>query len=412
MTQTQPKTNHEHTLFEVQARDIAQRVRRTLADLLAGVGADPTRPQSVARQLGLDKNLAWKASKIVTDEDPLTSIPRVPGRSGQRILLDAFTQAGAARVAIEAAREAMAEVERMIETHAGSRETLEMMLAALSPQVQVERDEATRKMAFQGNSAIWGVQARVQQSTHFVAPAQNPDELMISIMSGLVDLRRLRANTPWTVAWVRSWTDQGVLLPPSPREPLDPRRPEGGPPVLLDYSSSPLPRLRERKGQNGVLRYEIFEGGVGNTSVSTCITGWVMRSGTGRWRTDDDHFGEHAVSISTPVEVVVHDLFVHKSLDFAMRPQMHLYSQLPNGPLYPFDGLELGKMPIAEEITELGMPADLTTPELPRLPAMVEMACEKMGFSAKEFRGFRVRLKYPPIPTMLVMRYELPEKGK
>lgn len=409
MTQIQAQPVSAQAVFEVQARDIAQRVRRTLADLLAGVGADPTKPQAVARQLGLDKNLAWKASRIVTDEDPLASIPRVPGRSGQRILLDAFAQAGASKPAIDAAREAMADVERMVETHAGNRETFEMMLAALSPRGQAERDEATRRLSFQGNSATWGVQARVHQSTHFLAPSGNPDELQVAIISGLVDLRRLRANAPWTVAWVRSWTDQGALLKTN-REPLDPRSNGGGPPLLRDFCSEPLPTLRERKGQNGVTRYEIMDGEVGNTGVVTCVNGWFMQGGTPRWRQPDDHIGEHNVALNTPVEMVIHDLYVHRSLDFAMNPEMALYSQLPGGPVYPFDGPDLGRLPIADTVMDLGSPPDLTTPELPKYPAMVELALSRLGFPAREFRGFRVKLRYPPIPSMLVLRFPLPAR--
>lgn len=408
MSTIQTHTDQNGYVFEVHAREVAQRVRRALAELVAGVGADATKPQLLARRLGLDKNLAWKASKIVTDENPLTAIPRLPGRSGQRILLDAFADAGASKASLDAARDAMAEVEKMMEKHAGNRETLEMMLAGLSPRGQAERDEAHRRMSLLGNSATWGVQARAQVSAHFLAPAKEAGRIRLACVCGLVDFRRLRADVPWAVATVRMIHDDGS----SRGEgwlPLDPRSKPPGPPIMVDYCSDPLPPLRVAKGRAGAVRYELGEGAVGNAGAATCITGWESSVTESQWRTPEDRYGENFVHLYTPAEVLLHDLYVHESLEFAMQPTVHLYSALPGGPVYPADGRDRGLLPLNEEILDMGSPPDLTTPELPRYAPMIEAAIGQMGFRVGEFRGFRVRLRYPPIPTLLVYRYELPE---
>ncbi len=49
-------------VFDIAVRDVAQRVRTSLAEVLAVIGVDATKPQNMARQLGLDKSLAWKTS--------------------------------------------------------------------------------------------------------------------------------------------------------------------------------------------------------------------------------------------------------------------------------------------------------------------------------------------------------------
>lgn len=398
--------------FDAHLRDVARRVRRALSEVLSAIGADPTRPQSVARQLGLDKNLAWKTSKIVSDDDLFAAIPKLPGRSGQKILIKSFQNAGAPVDAVTAVQEAMDEFERLVETHAGDRETLEMMLSGLTKEGQVERDEAHRRLAFQGNSAIWGVQARVQIAAHFVAPTANvPGKLDMASISGLVDLRRLRHDAPWAVATMQSFSDDGTPREFGNWEPLDQSElNKSGLPVLRAFSTDPVPPMQVTKTQTGGRRYELIEGPVGNAGAVTCITGWMDRASVNMYQTPDDKIGEHLVFLCTPVEVIVQDLYVHRSMTFAHAPRALVYSQMPGGPVYPYVSRNQGVLPVAETMISLGTPPDLTTPEIPRYRQMVEMAASRLGHSMSDFVGFRMRLRYPPIPTTMVYTYNLPEQ--
>lgn len=398
-------------VFDVAVRDVAQRVRTSLAEVLAVIGVDATKPQSMARQLGLDKSLAWKTSRIVSDADPFAAIPRLPGRSGQKILINSLRTAGAPADAIGAVQEAMDEFERLVETHAGDRETFEMMLSGLGKDGQSDLDEAHRKLSFQGNSAIWGVQARVQMVSQFVAPGEG-SKLSLSTVYGLIDFRRLRTSAAWGVASMWGYHDDGTTTKES-HEPLDRTSlTEGGLPLLTSFSSQNLPPMRVSWSRNGLKRYEIVEGPVGMTGAMNIVSGWVSHNTVDRYRTPVDKVGEHLVYLSTPVELLVHDLFVHKSLDFAMRPKAHLYSQLPGGPVYPMDGRESGQLPLPEAMVDLGEgPPDLTTPEIGRYRAMADMGAKGVGFGMNDFHGFRLKIKYPPIPTLTLYRYDLPEKA-
>lgn len=53
-------------------------------------------------------------------------------------------------------------------------------------------------------------------------------------------------------------------------------------------------------------------------------------------------------------------------------------------------------------------PPDLLVPDLPAYPPMVQRVMERMGWRLEDFHGFRLRLRYPPIPSLAVTRYELP----
>lgn len=396
--------------FDIHVRHVAHRVRASLAETLSQLGIDPTKPQVMSRQLGLDKSLAWKTSRLVSDDDPFAAMPRLPGRSGQKILIKALEQAGASTDALKSVQDSMDEFERLVEIHAGDRETLEVMVSSLSPQGAPERDETSRKLAFQGNSAIFGVQARVQTTAHIVVPSQTPDYIDLGIINGLVDLRRLRSDTPWAVAILRSYTDQGVEKEYGGVTALDGSHvKDDGLPLLSAFSSPHLPQMLASRTTDGGIRYELPPGPVGNTGACTCITGWISRAAGYLKRTPDDQFGEHAVHWNTPAELAVFDLFLHKSLTFAHKPKAILYSQLPGGAIYPRDGHGRGVLPLSDGMIELGSPPELMTPELPRYRAMIEAGCKSLGHSSGDFLGFRIRMRYPPIPTMAVLRYSLPE---
>ena len=71
-----------------------QGVRGALTEVLISVKADPTKPQDMARRFGINKNLAWKISKIVTVPEPHSIISNLPGDTGMERILKAFESGG------------------------------------------------------------------------------------------------------------------------------------------------------------------------------------------------------------------------------------------------------------------------------------------------------------------------------
>ena len=129
-----------------------------------------------------------------------------------------------------------------------------------------------------------------------------------------------------------------------------------------------------------------------------------------RYRSEDDTIGEHVARMSTPVEVLVHDLFVHQDLKHAFAPDVGLYSQLPGGPMYPGSGRNQGELPLHERVIDLGQgTSGLMTLEVPQYKVMLQSVYDRLGWDADAFHGFRFKMRYPPIPSLAVLRYDLPE---
>jgi hypothetical protein len=398
--------------FEEHARIVMGRIRTSLSEIFTELDLNPSRPQEVARRLGLDKNLTWKISKILRDHDAASSFTYLPGKGGLAILLETLKKTGASIPALVEVKTAFNDLEELIDLHAGDRETFAMMLAGLARSTDGQQQaEAQRKLSFKGNSATWGVQASIQVCTNFIAPGSDDRKIDLAWLSGLIGFWRLRRDVPWAMAAARKTADDGSSLPEGEIRAIDSRHDHtGAVPLLADFCSQPLPEIRTERNHDGVLRYELAEGRVGNAATTTCIIGLFGRNFVARYRAPNDTRGEHFARLYTPVETLIHDLFVHRDLTYALSPQILLYSQMPGGPVFPFASRDRGQLAIYDPIIKLGgSPPDLVTPEISFYPRMIGSVFTRMGWNANDFHGFRFRLRYPPIPAVALWRYDLPD---
>lgn len=419
MTTIQTKPVHDPARFgfEAHASEVSLHVRQALAAVCTHLGVESAKPRLFARQMGWNKNLAWKISRIVTGEDLLAAIPLLPGRAGQQTMLKTFAAAGVPPASIEAVRSALAEFEAMVVTHAGDRDTFQKMLADLTDVGQGDRDEAHRKLAFEGNSAFWGVQARTRLSCNIIWPGATEEHLDWATVSGMTDFRRLRSNTEWTITSIGMIDDTGEEMQGRSREPMDPTIPGSHAlPILRAYCSDPLPPLRAVPANAGRTYYRIADGPVGTMGQFTCLLGWIQRGLVTRWRTDQDGYSEYVVSVSTPVELLHFDMFFHKSLDFAMNPEARLHSLLPDEPRFVDEAQHPGTtsravLPMVERLTNVPTsPLDATAAEMPEYAGMVKWMFERIGQDPAEFRGFRFRQRYPMLSTQLAFRHDKPAR--
>ncbi len=296
----------------------------------------------------------------------------------------------------------MDEFERLVETHAGDRETLEMMPLGSARTARATSTNSIASSAFRA-TAPSGVQARAQICPVCRTPAEG-SKLSLATVYGLIDFRRLRASRrvgSGQPVGVSRRRHHGADIP----EPLEEVEPTlHGLPLLPAFSSQGLPPMRVSKSRSGMTRYEIVEGPIGMTGSMNIVSGWLNHNSVDRYQTDVDKVGEHLVYLSTPMELMVHDLYVHKSLDFALRPTPHLYSQLPGGPLYPHDGKENGRSAAAGRDARPGRGAagrdDARDRPLPRDGGDRRKG---LGFTLGDFHGFRLKIKYPPIPALVAV---------
>ncbi len=393
--------------FEEHLKSTAGFFRSALLELMSTMGADPHKPQDVARKFGLRSGLTWKVCKVVQEADVHDAVTHIPGPSGVKLFLDAFEKAGAPAASVEAARQAARAFERMVEIHTGDRTTLEMMVSGM--RTTPAQAEQIRKQAYQGNSGTYGVRAKVQLAVNILAPsATEPDQCDLAQVGGLISFRRLRRDARWLLFRRESWTDAGLEEKPGTWEPLDPDGCAGGAPLLTEFCSKPLPQV-DLLREIGEEQYELPPGPVGNAAALTCIYGCVLRSVGSAYGEGPGEYTDLGLNLITPAQHLIFDLFVHRDFDWAMQPELLVCSRMDGGPVHEVIKRERNILPVPEDVHDLGCSTTAcATPIFPRYSKLLEYAFGQLSWSAAEFRAFRVTMQYPPIPTVALLRSELP----
>lgn len=388
-----------------------QGVRSSLITLYAAVGADPSTPQVVARQFDINRNLTWKISRVIGAPDPFAALAHLPGDSGLDIALDAFRRAGAPESAIQGVQIAIRELDEVAEIHAGDRPHLEMILDSMGLLGSPTRLENSRELAFRGNSAIWGVQAKARVTVAFAAPTPDPSKLDLVLIGGFAGLRRLRQTSPWRLFRFAGYNDDGTPQANREESEIEPDHNGGVSRLLRRFCSPNMPSIDvTQKGPT--TEYTLPAGPVGNLGAFDCFFGEIVRNANAYSR-PDDRFGEFSSLIMLPAENLVFDLIVHRDVKMANPPAFSIFG-FPQG----FgDNIAASRpdweLPLGEPVRELaGTPPTVANPLVPRYQELVQAVYARMGWRPADFYGLRVTMRHPPMQSLAVLRWELPEAPK
>ncbi|MFB3429323.1 MAG: hypothetical protein ABL309_00210 [Phycisphaerales bacterium] len=399
-------TDVKPTPFSEDAQQVVRSLRAAFSEGLVAAGANPNTPQSICDHIGLNKNLAWKISRIIQTDDSAAALELMPGASGVRILLKSMNKAGIDEALRKRIQEAVDEYDRLIRVHSGDRQTLEMLGSELTTSGRQERDEQHRKVLFQGTSYVWGAQAQVLCKLGLVVPGQQRGTLDFATVNGFVGFRRLRPDVLWEMARRDGSNDDGTEMDTAASEPIDPRiSATSQAPLMTEFCSDTLPELK-RVRVGTTYSYQLTEGRVGNTGAFNCFVGAIHRN-IPYVRTPINEWGNHNARCEVPTELMIVDLFIHHSLTFALPPETQLLSNV-DSPLQP---IEARRLPLHEKLQDLGrgnVPAP--TPEVPRYRALVETVLDRFDLPLSDFHGYRMKIAYPAYPSLLRLRYRLPTK--
>jgi len=382
-------------------------LRAALHDVLAALQVDPARPQTLSRQLAIDKSLAWKISRLITSDQPGLAVQHLPGTAAIEIFLKAIAKRRVANDTFKRAADAFAALERVVYRHLGDRNTLELVMDGM-PGRATDRLVVSRKLAFRGNSGIWGVQAKTRVNTAILAPsADAPDMLDMAAIGGWVDFRRLRAESRWALFRRRTYSG-GESSRAEKHIPIDPGEPPDGPMLMRAFCSPSLPPIEAVHDESGELVYELGPSSVGNAGAFTCFFGSMLPKIGSRWADEQNDRGEFGAVISAPVEALQFDLLVHRACEFATRTRADVYGVLAPAPTgrHNRDLLPLDVPP-----TNLGrFPPVVDSPRVPQYGEIVDHVLARCGWNRADFIGLRFTIEYPPFPSTVVVSFPLEQR--
>ncbi len=400
-------------VFEQACQDSVGRLRAALVDLYDNVGADPQNPQDVSRRFKLNKTLTWNISRMIQEPDPMAALRHVPGNASFDKLLSATRASGADTTILARVRAAADGFDEMVDIHVGDRATLELILDGLAD--GSDSLERSRKLAFRGNSGLFGVQARTRLQVGFLAPsAGDSSRLDIALLSGYASFRRLRSTVEWPLFKPRSWSDEeNDFIADVGWQPIDQSsRDDRGLFLVRPFSADVLPQLdmvSRPDGQSCVLR----PGPIGNPGAFDCFRGEVMRGAVPRYNVNgSDEFGEFGAGITTPCEHLVFDIYAHKDLPFVLDATPLVFAEVfahgqPTGSLD-----DASRLPISPTVARIaGSPPAVATPLIPRYAEMIAFAHEQLGWDRTDFRAVRLQMRWPPLGSTVLMRFTLPVRS-
>lgn len=383
----------------------ASGLRSATVRVLASLGAEDIRPMDLAKRLGLDKSLSWKLSQMAQSKEVAAILEQVPGSAAYTIFLRAADRAGADAELLLSAQQALASFDAAVHKHAGDRATLELVVDALSGKRRGKL-ETSRKLAFRGNSGIWGVQARVRVQAGIVVPnAEDGSMLDTAMVGGWVDFKRLRSDARWAIfRRAARKADPEQHRPTQAREePIDPKSDAGeaaGLSLLKEFCSPSMPEINALQEEH-VTVYELGQSAVGNTGAFDCFFGTVVRKVGARKPVAPERPGMIGAQISAPVETLLFDMLVHKDIALASTPAVQVYGQLIAG-FSPKTNRDL--LPLDHPVEEMqGEQLADETPVLPKYGEVMEHVVGRLGFALGDFTVYRFTLEYPPFPSTVMM---------
>lgn len=392
-------------MIHTDVQSAVRSLRGCFTDLLTSVGGDPRRPQELSRRFGVDKTLAWKISRVIGATETEAALEHMPGEAAFDILLSALQRAGVRPAEIVRARSVLKSYRDAIEHRVGDRSTLEIVVDAL-PSQKRDRLALSRKLAFRGNSGIWGVQARVRVNTVILKPnAIDPQQVDSILIGGWVDFRRMRPDVQWTLFRRRSFRRHAQA---THDVPIDPDEPVNGPMLLRRFCSGSMPQIHAVDGGEAGVAYELGPGPVGNSGMFTCFFGSLHERLGPRVAEGPSEQADFYAMISAPVETLLFDLIAHESLSIAHHASVSVHGVLTNTP-----GVVAGKnqLPVEPQTHEIGgHPPMLTTPLVPEYADVIDHTFRQVGWDAREFVGQRFTLDHPPFPSTVVVSFPLEAK--
>lgn len=401
------------TDFELSCITRVGQLRGAFIELYDSIGADPASPQDVSRKLRVNKTLAWNVARLLQSADELAAVAHVPGASSLEKVIGATVKHGANPELVAKARAAVRDFDSMIRAHAGDRPTLDLIIDGAGS-AENGRLELSRKLAFRGNSGLYGVQARTRVVTNFLAPnAEDPSRLDIVFVSGYIDFRRLRPGVRWPIFRSRHWgTSTDVAAQAPAVEPVEPSDDAAdGFPVMPSTIRGNVPKIQRVVTVEG-RDFVLDAGPVGNEGAFDCFWGEVMRGVVPRYaENEDDSTGEFGATIAVPTERLLMDIVVDQDLEFALKPELLVFGHIfaHGRPTGRKDDPSL--LPIREPLRTLtGSPPLVNTPAVPNYAALVSRVYERMNWNPKRFLGVRLTLDYPPLGSNVLLRFPLPLK--
>jgi hypothetical protein len=398
---------HRSLSVEAKITEVGRDLARAFTGVLDALPGGPPRPQWLARLLGVNIVLTSRLIKAAQQHDPLAVAHIIPGPEPLRRLLRAAEKKKIDPALIQDARAVVDRFERLIESEAGDRSSLDAIISGWLPDAREKIELLAKQSVYRGISQLLGTACDVEHYSAILYPsAQFPhraDQLWIIATRGL---RRVRPG--WVVKYETVHSDTPMLtVTGQPLSCLDGI-------FLEQFCSKPLPHLHVCHLGDRV-QYTLVGDDVGVQSGVDLVHSTLLPGKKPISRGADEPPQKTAVSIgiAMPSKTLVFDLLLHVDIYPGQHPTFNLYRTESDGAVDPNDASrDVDRLDVMESIQPLGQGiAKFRAADTPAYQDMIRYVCEMRAWDVTKLRGYRCRIEYPMYSSQVVFAFDLPPRN-
>lgn len=362
--------------------------------------------RDLQNELGVDRNLSWQIFKMLGPVDTLSILPYVPAAVSMKKLLSVIKKRGVPMARITEAESAFASFESFVRTSANNRDRLETMLMSFTDSDEGRQvDLQHRKAAYRAHSHFYGIEVDTAVQTLIYYPGSSSQRVSCIGLQQVSGMRRLRLDNEIVVSrlnMIDDSNDHKVMR----ANMVDVEAAERyGAPVIEEFCSKPMPDLGTVVDPSGMARTVLASRKVGSAADIDLAFGRAWLDLPMNVDVDGYHALSAQIAIVRPTQVIIGDVFLHRSTFKNVAPSSGLWAQV--GGAENADDIERRgvRLPMREEFSYVGTGEDVARlRELPRYAELVRTSCERFGVSLNEMDLYRVRIDYPLVDSRLVLR--------
>ena len=392
-----------------RAEETGDALRSSIESLLAELARRGMRDQRAMQgALKLSQSAISRIISSVRSGDSLATLSSIPGPEALRQMVKGASTAGVDADCVQKVEDAVADLERFLDSEIGDRGTLEAVLSDWVHESRGTFELRHKAAAFKAMSALRGVRADMVLSGAIIHPSASSTEVYDTIaIDALLGCRRVRPS--------------GMLrLFGSHPEPEGSRftvtnlggKPIAAMPDMLVPAFSTIPVDSIRTTHHG----QFFE-----TTVSELPLGKglepgedlvcaQMYRGLHRARRGD---GPPTSGIGgwaePPSEYFLVDALLHEDVWPDIKPETIVYDTVVRGMTHPDNQARQGdRLDLIESVQSLGIgPEAFRIPEFARYPELIRSLCATLGWDAGKLRGYRCKVRYPIYGSQINLAFPL-----
>lgn len=403
------RTLEADTALRRRAEETGEGLRTSIETLLVELGKRGMRDQrAIQGVLKLSQSAISRIISSVRSGDSLATLSSIPGPEALRQMVKGASSSGVDRDCVQKVEDAVADLEKFLDSEIGDRGTLEAVLSDWVHESRATFELRHKAAGFKAMSALRGVRADMVLSGAIIHPsASSPDVYDTIAIDALLGCRRIRPS--------------GVLRlfgsHPSPEGARFTVTNLGGAPIaampdmlLPEFSTVPVDSIRTtHHGQFFETTVSELPLGKGLEPGEDLICAQMYR-GLHRARRGD---GPPSSGIGgwaePPAEYFLVDALLHEDVWPDAKPELRVYDTAVRGMTHPDDQARQGdRLDLLESVQSLGTgPEAFRIPEFARYPELVRSLCATLGWDAGKLRGYRCKVRYPIYGSQINLAFAL-----